>query len=58
MPTPGGQEAQLDQVVEAQRMAREGRINDASGKEEEDQDQFSSCSRRMSVGHDGVQQHS
>jgi hypothetical protein len=44
-PTPRGQEAQLDQVVEAHRIAREGRIDNASGKEEEDddQDQFSSC---------------
>jgi hypothetical protein len=43
MPTPRGQEAQLDQVVEAHRIAREGRIDNASGKEEDDQDQFSSC---------------
>jgi hypothetical protein len=43
MPTPRGQEAQLDQVVEAHRIAGEGRIDNASGKEEDDQDQFSSC---------------
>jgi hypothetical protein len=43
MPTPRGQEAQLDQVVEAHRIAREGRIDNASGKEEHYQDQFSSC---------------
>jgi hypothetical protein len=43
MPTPRGQEAQLDQVVEAYRIAREGRIDNASGKEEDGQDQFSSC---------------
>jgi hypothetical protein len=42
MPTPRGQEAQLDQVVEAHRIAREGRIDNASGKEEDGQDQFSS----------------
>jgi hypothetical protein len=42
MPTPRGQEAQLDQVVEAHRIAREGRIDNAS-KEEDDQNQFSSC---------------
>jgi len=42
LPTPRGQEAQLDQVVEAHRIAREGRIDNASGKEEDDQDQFSS----------------
>ena len=35
MPTPRGQEAQLDQVVEAHRIAREGRIDNASGKEED-----------------------
>jgi len=55
MPTPRGQEAQLDQVVEAHRIAREGRINNASGKEEEeeeeeeDQDQFSSSGRPAAV---------
>jgi hypothetical protein len=44
MPTPRGQEAQLDQVVEAHRIAREDRVDNASGKEEDDdQDQFSSC---------------
>ena len=43
MPTPRGQEAQLDQVVEAHRIAREVRIDNVSGKEEDDQDQFSSC---------------
>ena len=43
IPTPRGQEAQLDQVVEAHRIAREGRIDNASDKEEDDQDQFSSC---------------
>jgi hypothetical protein len=41
MPTPRGQEAQLDQVVEAHRSAREYRIDDASGKEKDDPDQFS-----------------
>jgi hypothetical protein len=49
MPTPRGQEAQLDQVVEAHRIAREGRIDYASGKEEEDQDQFSSSGRPAAV---------
>jgi hypothetical protein len=50
MPTPRGQEAQLDQVVEAHRIAREGRIDNASGKEEEeDQDQFSSSGRPAAV---------
>jgi hypothetical protein len=43
LPTPRGQEAQLDQVVEAHRIACEDRIDNASGKEEDDQDQFSSC---------------
>ena len=43
MPTPRGQEAQLDQVVETHRIAREARIDYASRKEEDDQDQFSSC---------------
>jgi hypothetical protein len=52
LPTPRGQEAQLDQVVEAHRIAREGRIDNASGKEEDDQDQFSSApvSRRTWAG--------
>jgi hypothetical protein len=52
MPTPRGQEAQLDQVVEAHRIARKGRIDYASGKEEEeeeDQDQFSSSGRPAAV---------
>ena len=49
MPTPRGQEAQLDQVVEAHRIAREGRIDNASGKEEDDQDQFSSSGRPAAV---------
>ena len=43
MPTPRGQEAQLNQVVEAHRIAREDRIDNASNNEEDDQDQFSSC---------------
>jgi hypothetical protein len=42
MPTPRGQEAQLDQVVEAHWIAREGRIDNASSNKEDDQDQFSS----------------
>jgi hypothetical protein len=37
-PTTRGQEAQLDQVVEAHWIAREGRIDNASGKEDNDQD--------------------
>ena len=56
MPTPRGQEAQLDQVVEAHRIAREGRIDNASGEEEEeeeeeeeDQDHFSSSGRPAAV---------
>jgi hypothetical protein len=43
LPTPRAQEAQLDQVVEAHWIAREDRVDNASGKEEDDQDQFSSC---------------
>ena len=42
MTAPRGQEAQLDQVVEAHRIAREDRIDNASGKEDDDQDQFDS----------------
>jgi hypothetical protein len=42
MPTPRGQEAQLDQVVEAHWIAREGCIDNASSNEKDDQDQFSS----------------
>ncbi len=51
MPTPRGQEAQLDQVVEAHRIAREGRIDNASGEEEEEEeeDQFSSSGRPAAV---------
>jgi hypothetical protein len=42
IPTPRGQEAQLDQVIKAHWIAPQGRVDNASGKEEDDQNQFGS----------------